>query len=421
MTKPLQHWTVDGVTLSLEQRAVVRHVRTLIASGEQSIPIGGIAGTGKTTLATLLPELLGYRDDQVAYCAYTHKAKKRINDIMGVIDRASTIHALIYFSKREHCAECDYNLLGWCHDENCPGCKERHDVLRDALDPSIRLVIVDEASMVGSHMYKQIRTLAAHSAGKPVVIWIGDHEQLGPVGENRFNLLANTDIRLEIPHRAVIGSPIYELAMRIRNGERIDFFGEYGDQVCKVKWGDDVHVDELMPEHDLWNDERMIICGTHRTRLMLTEEIRKRRGYGDAVEVGERVMCLGNYPDDRIFNGMVGDVVQVQPGYHSGHPIYGMTVKWDGVDMPYIGRVAVDQFGYYNPRTRETKIEINYRTKIRLLDFAYVLTCHKAQGSEADSVIVFYEPWGSADERRAWFYTAVTRAKGEGDVTIIAP
>jgi exodeoxyribonuclease-5 len=51
-------------------------------------------------------------------------------------------------------------------------------------------------------------------------------------------------------------------------------------------------------------------------------------------------------------------------------------------------------------------------------DFGYALTCHKAQGSEWDRVLVYDEGTGSGVMRdpilrRRWLYTAVTRAKRE--------
>ncbi|MBP3433826.1 MAG: ATP-binding domain-containing protein, partial [Clostridia bacterium] len=44
-------------------------------------------------------------------------------------------------------------------------------------------------------------------------------------------------------------------------------------------------------------------------------------------------------------------------------------------------------------------------------EFAYAVTCHKAQGSEFDFVVVFDESWAFGEERNRWLYTAITRAK----------
>jgi hypothetical protein len=44
-------------------------------------------------------------------------------------------------------------------------------------------------------------------------------------------------------------------------------------------------------------------------------------------------------------------------------------------------------------------------------EFAYAVTCHKAQGSEFNFVIVFDESWAFGEEKSRWLYTAITRAK----------
>ena len=44
-------------------------------------------------------------------------------------------------------------------------------------------------------------------------------------------------------------------------------------------------------------------------------------------------------------------------------------------------------------------------------EFAYAITCHKAQGSEFDCVVVFDESWAFGEEWNRWLYTAITRAK----------
>jgi exodeoxyribonuclease-5 len=43
-------------------------------------------------------------------------------------------------------------------------------------------------------------------------------------------------------------------------------------------------------------------------------------------------------------------------------------------------------------------------------DFGYVLTVHKAQGSQWDDVVLFDESAAFPDNRDRWLYTGVTRA-----------
>jgi exodeoxyribonuclease-5 len=50
------------------------------------------------------------------------------------------------------------------------------------------------------------------------------------------------------------------------------------------------------------------------------------------------------------------------------------------------------------------------RNAAQEFDYGYALTCHKAQGSEWSSVIVYNERLGSKSDQWKWLYTAVTRA-----------
>jgi exodeoxyribonuclease-5 len=43
-------------------------------------------------------------------------------------------------------------------------------------------------------------------------------------------------------------------------------------------------------------------------------------------------------------------------------------------------------------------------------DYGYVLTVHKAQGSQWDDVVLFDESFAFQDSRERWLYTGITRA-----------
>ncbi len=57
--------------------------------------------------------------------------------------------------------------------------------------------------------------------------------------------------------------------------------------------------------------------------------------------------------------------------------------------------------------------EADFRQLRDRFDYAYAITCHKAQGSEADKVVVIGTGFGDFDIRKRWLYTAITRAKKE--------
>jgi exodeoxyribonuclease-5 len=51
------------------------------------------------------------------------------------------------------------------------------------------------------------------------------------------------------------------------------------------------------------------------------------------------------------------------------------------------------------------------RRRYQEFDFGYHVTCHKAQGSQWDDVVLFDESRRfSADTARRWLYTGITRA-----------
>lgn len=144
------------------------------------ISVGGLAGTGKTTLIGFITKTLQNEDlvRTIAYVAYTGKAstvlKSKIKD-RGWNDYVGTIHSLIYIPiKDKDTGEIKY----WGK--------------RDEIDAD--LIVLDEASMVDKDIWKDLL-----SYDIPILV-VGDHGQLPPIGENNFSLMKNPDIKLETIH-----------------------------------------------------------------------------------------------------------------------------------------------------------------------------------------------------------------------------
>ena len=254
-----------SVTLTKEQRAVVRRVLDWFVTGrDPDIRIGGLAGTGKTTIAGAIPEALGLSPDEVAYCAYTGKAADVLSRRLRGDTKASTIHRLIYQPVEHHCRDCPVAGGGErCHGASCGGCGVSFQRVYDL--GQVQLVICDEASMVSEEIYEDLIDYDVP------VVWIGDHGQLPPV-KSDFNLMDEPDLRLEKVHRQAEGSPILKLAAKARQGERIPL-AEYAPGVLK-------RVENGSLE---WSDERaedqVILCGYNRTRVAINRAIRDHRGF----------------------------------------------------------------------------------------------------------------------------------------------
>ena len=50
------------------------------------------------------------------------------------------------------------------------------------------------------------------------------------------------------------------------------------------------------------------------------------------------------------------------------------------------------------------------RKRYEEFDYGYVLTVHKAQGSQWNDIVLFDESYAFREHRSRWLYTAVTRA-----------
>ena len=93
--------------LSKDQSSAFNDITDWYVYHQNSVPfltMGGYAGTGKTTLMSLLQDKLS--NATIAYCAYTGKAasvlRKKLNEHNQDIEMncsVSTIHSLIYKPK----------------------------------------------------------------------------------------------------------------------------------------------------------------------------------------------------------------------------------------------------------------------------------------------------------------------------------
>jgi exodeoxyribonuclease-5 len=388
-------------TLSQDQASALRQIGAWYRDKNrqsQFLTLGGYAGTGKTTLIAYLRKALRDFDETatVAFCAYTGKAarvlqeKLREQRVMRRGDTVSTIHSLIYTS------------------EESPSGAPRW-IRKDKLERD--LIVVDEASMVDKVIWEDLL-----SFGIPILA-VGDHGQLPPVG-SAFNLMAEPQIRLDRIFRQAEGSPIIEVATLARQDGSIPVrdFGPGVRKLDKTQPETGVMVQELL---ESWRPDLLILCGYNKTRVQLNNAIRGMRDVESALpQSGDQVVCLRNNRTKHVFNGMIGRIVRVVPAMgEEGQDWYEAEIELEGEDYTYSGYILRRQFG-----AMETVKDVPLAPdgdRGDLWDFGYALTVHKAQGSQAERVLVFEErfPRSDDEEWRRWLYTAVTRAVTE--LTII--
>jgi exodeoxyribonuclease-5 len=390
-------------TLSVDQANALRQIGVWYKGRTAPyLTLGGYAGTGKTTLiAYLRKALTDYDPDlRVAFCAYTGKAARVLQErlreqrVPRKKDSVGTIHSLIYTSVES--------------GGETPIWTRKDELERD-------LIIVDEASMVDEAIWRDLLAFDIP------ILAVGDHGQLPPVGSS-FNLMENPQIRLEHIFRQSEDSPIIEMATLARSGGVIPV-REFGAGVRKM----DRHLPEtgLMVQELLesWRPDLLILCGYNRTRVELNTAIRSMRDIESAEpQSGDRVVCLRNNREKKIYNGMLGRIVRcvrVDPDLDPHGLWYEAEIELEGEDYPYAGYVLREQFG--SSETVKTVPPAPGDARGDVWDFGYALTVHKAQGSQAGRVLVFEErfPRSSDEEWRRWLYTAVTRAQEQ--LTVIGP
>jgi exodeoxyribonuclease V len=337
------------------------------ARGSASIfRLFGYAGTGKTTLAKHLAEGV---DGKVLFAAFTGKAACVMRS--KGCPSASTIHSLIYKARES--------------GEETPS----FDLWHEAPASKAKLIIIDECSMVDAELARDLMSFDV-----PLLV-LGDPAQLPPIQGGGFFTDAEPDAMLTEVHRQAQDDPIVRLSMEIRAGNRLAH-GQYGEtQVVRRA--------DLDPKRVL--DADQVLVGRNVTRRAYNARLRERRGFAEALPMaGDKLVCLRNNRRKGLFNGGLWVVkeapkarrqilkMQIKPDEDLG----GRTIKVSVRPECFTG--AIEQF------------EWPQRKPYDEFDFGYVLTVHKAQGSQWDDVVLFDESAAFQDNRERWLYTGVTRA-----------
>lgn len=385
-----------ALDLSADQsRALEQLLAWVQKPTSRSITLGGYAGTGKTTLISVLRQELATRlpELSVAFAAFTGKASQVLRTTLEEHhalfpqDSCSTIHKLLYTPSIDK----EGRLIAW----------------KKTTSLEANLLIIDEASMITDGLWMDLC-----SFGIPLIA-IGDHGQLPPIGSN-FNLLQKPDLTLEQIHRQAEGNPILRLAEEARQHGRITP-GTYAKRVRKFSYSiqEAYEIDQVVDHlFSNYHDDMLILCGRNKTRVQLNQAIRAKQGRESAEpEPGEKVVCLKNIYNGvsfPIYNGMTGTIERLRP--EDPH-WYHAEIDFQDDQRHYEGRINRSQF---HALSLIEKIEGLEAKQIGdRFDFGYALTVHKAQGSQAKTVILFEERFEKADDDswRRWLYTAVTRAR----------
>ena len=355
------------MTWSPQQDAALRAVSDWIRRGEpQVFRLFGYAGTGKTTLAK---QLAADSDGEVAFAAFTGKAALVLRS-KGCKD-ARTIHSMIYRLRDSDAEEPTFVLND------------------DSAAAKAELIIIDECSMVDEELGRDLL-----SFGKPVLV-LGDPAQLPPVKGGGFFTDAAPDMMLTEVHRQAADNPIVRLSMLVRAGERLPQ-GTYG--ASRVMRRADIDA-EMVRRAD------QVLVGLNRTRRGFNARMRQLAGHGDPYpQADEKLVCLRNDKKKGLLNGGIW-IVKSAAAERNGKLRYGVVPDDDPAKKPL--RIAVRP-EYFTQG--EEAVAPAFRRTSDAFDFGYVLTVHKAQGSQWNDVVLFDESGAFREHRNRWLYTGITRA-----------
>lgn len=338
--------------LSEEQKNILYCIVKSARNGTKQQTLGGYAGVGKSFLINYLTRFF----PSFGVAAYTGKAANVLRS-KGVSD-ASTIHSRIYQPFFDN-GVVYFDL---------------------AIDPGCSGFIIDEASMVSEEIYSDLM-----SFGLPI-IFVGDHGQLEPIGDG-FNLMKKPDYRLEEIHRNA--GDIARFAEHMRHGFSARGFKPQDGSVSLVS---KVGVNDYL-------EADQVICAYNKTRVKVNAQVRKALGHKGLLKVGERVMCLKNNRKQGLFNGMQGTVVKLYQKSRGG--------KY--MDFLF-GDTLIEGVKYTPKHFGQESYNIGWGDAPNPFDYAYCVTCHKAQGDEWNNVLVIEQKCNKWDHKR-WAYTAASRPR----------
>lgn len=383
---------LSEIELTPAQQKAVDLASSRLRAGAPLTTIFGVAGTGKSLVASRIAERLG--SGQVAFVAPTGKAALVLRK-KGV--PATTVHSLIYWpvgASRATLERLQKELDKARTEKERETLSARIAELIDLLaSPKFILkqpeelgdergpdrptaIVLDEASMVSGQMLEDLM-----SFGIPVLA-LGDPAQLPPV--KATSPLSGAGYRptilLNEMHRFALESPINYFATQVRErGPRgVDSWRDGSGLNLVDSFTLDADGTETLLDYD------QVLCGRNGTRMRLNASMRAVLGFPpDELDDVDRMVALRNEP------------------------------KWDLINGE---QYTVDELVRVNGVPESALMQLEGVAQIPLFGFAYAITTHKAQGSEWGRIVIFDESAVFGRDATKWLYTAITRAVDEAVV-----
>ncbi len=440
------------------QDVVLQQLSDFVFSTDNDIVflLKGFAGTGKTTIISVLVNNLWRATKKSVLLAPTGRAAKVIAGYSG--REANTIHKKIYFPR-----------------------KQKNGGIKFVLAPNKyrdTVFIVDEASMISdfstdSKLFDNGSLLDdlmmyVYSGHRCKLIFVGDVAQLPPVhlqlspalDKDRLAMQYNkevTEIELDEVVRQEEDSGILANATRLREQLQydtiIDFkfnVSEYSD-IVRLIAGYEIQdaISDAYSGNGL--EDTTIIVRSNKRANMYNQQIRNKILFHEQeLTTGDYLMVVKNnyfWLKTTSEAGFIanGDIIEVLEIF-SIKQLYGFTfaeVKIKMVDYPnqkpletvlLLDTIKSEssslsyedanklyeevQKDYAHETSKYKKflgVKNNKYFNALQVKFSYAITCHKSQGGQWNTVFVEqpYMPNGMDVAYARWLYTAITRAKNK--------
>jgi len=364
-----------GLALADSQREALR-----LALTSKVLVITGGPGVGKTTLVNSILKVIGAKGVELALCAPTGRAAKRLSESTGL--EAKTIHRLL---------ESDPKTGGFKRSDEHP------------LD--CQLLVVDETSMVDVPL---MRALLKALPDEAALLLVGDADQLPSVGPGQVlaDIIGSGTVpvvRLTEVFRQAAESQVIVNAHRINQGKMPVLEAREGSDFFFVDAADPeegvrkllIVVAERIPGRFGLDPVRdvQVLCPMNRGGLgarSLNIELQKALNPPGELRVerfgwtfcpGDKVMQVANDYERDVFNGDLGVITGLDLDEAE------LTVSFEGREVAY-GFGELDE-----------------------LVLAYATTIHKSQGSEYPAVVIPLTTQHYTMLARNLLYTGVTRGK----------
>lgn len=461
------------ITLNKEQSEFV----SLTLQGSSCVLIGA-AGTGKTTCmkATITSLIQSSRIPTIqngshkylpnsgvpgiVACSFTRRAVANLRKAMpsGMERNCITIHKLL-----------EYQPVSYQVEDPETGETKTKKVFEptrnkyNPLDSSIKVIIIDEASMVSLELFNLLLDALDHEVQ---FIFLGDIQQLPPVFGSAilgFKMIELPCIELIQVYRQALESPIIKYATQIKDGKVFNIPDVTIEETPKGKitfhpWKKSLDADVAkftfckfitqalaQGSYDPANDCILIpfnkSFGTDDVNKHIANFIAKQAQkpvYEIIAGFNKLYFSIGDYVLYDKEDAVITDIKR-NPAYLGKQPQpESVTLDYHGINSGFIPETthedqdvdtlldSMSELSELDERVKacshivtvkmedsQVEIELTTASDLNTLLLSYALTAHKAQGSEWDKVFFILHQFHNVMVQRELLYTGMTRAAKE--------